>query len=761
MLRSAHGLASDRVDKSKPTVENYSPFRGRTIILAVSLNNFGVTLRLTHRSLANLVAASVPSTAYRRGDFELLLVSFIALFLELAIIRWLSTEIRIFAYFKNLPLMAAFLGFGIGCYLYRSAETLFYKTFPRLIGILASVIASAPALDLTRVIFVDPRQYFLLGAGFGDHALISAPSMLQAAKAYVVIVLVFGLIVATFAALTSKMGQLLNQEMPLRAYSINVLGSLLGIVGFTIISYIEAQPLLWLVLVYIAALYFFWGRAELKLTLLYFVASALITARIALVSTAFWSPYYRISLNMTDPANASQIGVTVNYDGFQLIQDLSPEYLQNIPENIQRSQRRHYDLPYQLSKRNIQSVLILGGGTGNDAAAALRHGANHVDVVEIDPVIARLGRELHPERPYESKRVHLHVDDARSFLHKTERRYDLVVFATLDSHAAFSSLSSIRMDNFVFTNDSVRRVRSLLNPGGGVTINFFAIKPWLSQRHLNVLEEVMGKTPLALASPTNQEIILLSGDLFDRSRELGLTDYQPVALPFTLARVDPTTDDWPFLFLEQRGIPFHYLSPLLIICALAIVPLRYCKLKVGNINWHLFFMGASFLLIESKAVTSLGLLFGSTWLVNSVVIGSILLMIMLANFFISLGYQRSFGALYSVLIVVIVVNFLFPFDWLNTLIWEFRLAVAGMIIASPLFIAALIFARAFSEVSWPSIALASNLFGSLVGGILEYIDMWTGLRWLNIVALVLYLVSYVFLRRSQRLMGAVPVPRVA
>ena len=718
-------------------------------------------MRLTPRSFAKLPAVFIPLTLHQRGYFELLLISFIALFLELVIIRWLSTEIRIFAYFKNLPLMAAFLGFGIGCYLYRSADTLFYKTFPRLIGILASIIASAPALDLTRVIFVDPRQYFLLGVGFGDHALTSVPSMFQAAKAYVVIVSIFGLIVATFAALTSKMGQLLNEKMPLRAYSVNVAGSLLGIAGFSIVSYIESPPLLWLVLVYMAILYFFWGRAELKLTLLYFVASALVTARVAFVSPAFWSPYYRISLNMTDPANHSQIGVTVNYDGFQEIQDLSPGYLQRIPENFQRSQRRHYDLPYQLSKRKVESVLILGGGTGNDAAAALRHGANHVDVVEIDPVIARLGRELHPERPYESKRVHLHVDDARSFLHKTERRYDLVIFATLDSHAAFSSLSSIRMDNFVFTNDSVRRVRSLLNPGGGITINFFAIKPWLSQRHLNVLQEVMGNTPVVLASPTNQEIILLSGDLFDPSRELGVTDYQPVALPFTFSQVEPTTDDWPFLFLEQRGIPFHYLSPLLIICALAIIPLRYCKLKVGNIDWHLFFMGASFLLIESKAVTTLGLLFGSTWLVNSVVIGSILLMILLANYFISLGYDGSFGTLYSVLVVTLILNFVFPFDWLNTLIWVLRLAVAGTIVASPVFIAALIFAKAFSEVSSPSIALASNLFGSLVGGVLEYVDMWTGLRWLNIFALAFYVVSYLFLLRSQRVVGTVHVRRIA
>jgi hypothetical protein len=118
-----------------------------------------------------------------------------------------------------------------------------------------------------------------------------------------------------------------------------------------------------------------------------------------------------------------------------------------------------------------------------------------------------------------------------------------------------------------------------------------------------------------------------------------MTDYRSLRLPFTATNVESTSDDWPFLFLEQRGIPFHYLSPLLIICVLSIIPLRYCQLRVANMNWHLFFMGASFLLIESKAVTTLGLLFGSTWLVNSVVIGSILVMILRSEFLYRLGHQ--------------------------------------------------------------------------------------------------------------------------
>ena len=681
--------------------------------------------------------------------FELVLISFAALFLELAVIRWLSSEIRIFAYFKNLPLMAAFLGFGIGFFCYRNADKLFYRWFPRLLAILVSLIALAPVLGITRVIFVDPRQYFLLGVGFGDHAEVSMPSLFDASKAYFVITLVFVLVVATFTALTSKLGELMNRETPLAGYSVNVLGSLLGILGFSFASYLESPPLLWLGVVYALFIYLLYREhKQLKLALIYFVASAAIAMRMSLAIPAFWSPYYQIAVDMQNKHDHSRIGIMVNYDGFQEIQDLSRNHLKSFPEETQRSLNRHYIIPYELSKRPADSVLILGGGTGNDAAAALRYGANHVDVIEIDPVVARLGRQLHPERPYISEKIHLHIDDARSFLQKTQRKYDLVVFATLDSHAAFSSLSSIRIDNFVFTKESVEKVMSLLNPGGGIAINFFAVKPWLSQRHSNVLEDVTGEIPLAYASPENQEVILLAGGLFDSNKPLGMTNYNRVQLPFTAAEVEPTTDDWPFLFLEQRGIPFHYLSPLLLICVLSIIPFRYCQLRFGSMNWHLFFMGASFLLIESKAVTTLGLLFGSTWLVNSVVIGAILLMILFANFCAAFGYSGSFGTMYFLLFVTLILNLLFPFDRLNVLAWEFRLIVAGVVIASPLLVAALIFAKAFGAVSSPSIALASNLFGSLVGGVLEYMDMWTGLRWLNLLAIVLYLLSYLLLRKT-------------
>lgn len=683
----------------------------------------------------------------RRDDWQLFLLSFVALFIELAIIRWVSSEIRIFAYFKNLPLMAAFLGFGVGFLLHERAERMLVW-FPRLFFVLVVLIAGAKGFGITHVVFVDPRQYFLLGVGFGDHAVDSVPSLLKTAQALIVIVSVFFLVVATFASLTARLGALLNRERPLVAYSINIAGSLAGIVAFSFVSYLRLPPPAWLAIALVPLYFGFYGQIEARdrrRAAFYFIVLVVGTSIFAMINPAIWSPYYRIAVFEDANPQHRATHILVNHDGFQAMQDLSQEHMAELPEEVRRMLRRHYDVPYALARRPLKSVLILGGGSGNDAAAALRNGAEHVDVVEIDPVIVELGRKYHPEKPYQSDRLTLHVDDARSYLQRTERRYDLIVFATLDSHAAFSSLSSLRMDNFVFTREAIADARALLEPGGGIAINFFAIKPWLTLRHYNTLVADEPKPPLAYASPGNQEILFLSGDLFDASRSVGVSNYAPIAPPPPDSAVEETTDDWPFLFLETRGIPFHYLMPLALICLCALLPLRYARVKAADVNWQLFFMGAAFLLVETKAVVALALVFGSTWVVNSIVIGAVMLMILLANFCVTHAPKLSFVALYVGLFAALLFNYGVPLSLLNELPWSLRVVAGGGIVALPLFFASLIFARAFAGVEVPSKALSANIFGSLVGGVLGYLDTWTGLSALNLVALVIYALSAVAL----------------
>ena len=60
-----------------------------------------------------------------------------------------------------------------------------------------------------------------------------------------------------------------------------------------------------------------------------------------------------------------------------------------------------YLYPYRHLTGPPGNVLIVGAGTGNDVAVALAQGATHVDAVEIDPVLQRIGEERHPNHPYD------------------------------------------------------------------------------------------------------------------------------------------------------------------------------------------------------------------------------------------------------------------------------------------------------------------------------------------------------------------------
>jgi len=90
---------------------------------------------------------------------SLALISMLSLFLEMMMIRWMSSEIRVFAYFKNLVLVACFLGFGLGCYLCRRRVQLLAMIAPLVV---LSIILKTPLSPLRQIIAALPQ---MLGGG--------------------------------------------------------------------------------------------------------------------------------------------------------------------------------------------------------------------------------------------------------------------------------------------------------------------------------------------------------------------------------------------------------------------------------------------------------------------------------------------------------------------------------------------------------------------------------------------------------------------
>jgi hypothetical protein len=210
--------------------------------------------------------------------------------------------------------------------------------------------------------------------------------------------------------------------------------------------------------------------------------------------------------------------------------------------------------------------------------------------------------------------------------------------------------------------------------------------------------------------------------------------------------VRPATDDWPFLYLNPRGRPVAYLLVLGLILGVSWVLIRGAfRARESGFNWHMFFLGAAFMLVEVKSIAELSLLFGSTWLVNSAVFSGILLMILAANAVVARRAEVNRGATYTWLGASLLLPYLAGLTWLNAWPFTWRAAIGALATSLPIFFAGMIFATSFRRVRDASGALAANMFGALVGGILEYSSMAWGIRSLTLLVLALYGMSWLAL----------------
>jgi SAM-dependent methyltransferase len=460
----------------------------------------------------------------------------------------------------------------------------------------------------------------------------------------------------------------------------------------------------------------------------------------------------------------------VNEDSHQQAFDLSGRY-DRIKEL--RTRRAIYDEPYRF--RRPDTVLVLGAGTGNDVAAALRAGATYVDAVEIDPVILSLGRTLHPERPYDDPRVHQWNAEARTFLRLTYRRYDTIVLGYVDSHSLFSAMSSVRLDNFLYTREAFDELRRHLTPDGTLAVTFTVHEQWIADRLNGLMARTFGATPLVFqgAKSSSSGTVFLGGPAV-AGRQVTYMAYHPgqpttdgshtwvyeenaegylAPVLFSQSAQMPT-DDWPYLYLRVPSVPTNYLIcmlGLLVLSAFTVVQTTGLR----RIRWGFFFLGSAFLLVETKAMTELAIFLGSTWTVNFFVITTVLLLIMAGTFLVLHSPRPSARSAYFALTAVLLGTYAIPVHGL--LSWEspLRNVAAVVLLCLPLFAAAIIFARQLATEPEPSAALGSNLLGALAGGVFEYSSMALGLRSLYLLALLLYAISWLcFARGRPRLAAA-------
>lgn len=728
----------------------------------------------------------------RISRVELFLISLLLLYLELACIRWFPAHVLYLTFFSNAVLLASFLGMSIGCLLAGRARNYLTWTGPTLlVAMIAAQIVGAGRMLLQSVLRVGDQvspQLVYFGTEYSaeDPTRIVIPIEVLAGFFFVVVAVVM-------IGPGQELGRAFNRHRNrIEAYSLNIAGSLCGILLFAACSFLELSPVFWFMPVVAAIAYFVFGSAAVRgrpdrwrllpavgpalagVLVVATVTSGRLADQLVRVGEHLWSPYYRVDYF------ASQRAISVNLIGHQAM--------------VSRDNRENpsfaYALPHLLERDAggppFGDVLIIGAGSGNDVSRALAWGARRVDAVEIDPVIQRLGRDNHPDRPYQDPRVHVHIGDGRNFLRVAQNQYDLIIFALVDSLVLHSGYSNIRLESFMFTREAFADARARLKPGGMLVMYNYFRQGWIVDRLNRGLTATFQSEPLVLTLPFQREIrpdtrggftILMAGAT-DRIRQAfaagpywlaadrvpsadspnGFTVRPPEAdrspwLEFGPARVTPAdnlrdpTDDWPFLYLRNPMIPAISLRGVAIMGGLAVLLfLVFARPEVGEPrlslqNSRMFFLGAAFMLVETTAVVHMALLFGSTWMVNTIVFAGVLIMILGANLYVAKVRPAALLPYYVGLMIALAFNWLVPLDALLGHSRLVQMVVSCLLSFAPVALAGVIFAICFSRSASPNRDFSANVAGAMAGGLTENVSMLLGFRQLTLVIAAFYLLS--------------------
>jgi hypothetical protein len=649
---------------------------------------------------------------------KLAFASFLMLFVELALIRWTAANNVYVTNATNFVLLASFLGIGIGFLNARSNRD-FVRWAPLALVLLVGFVLAFPVILAT---LSGPDPYHGL---FGTKALPRPVSL----------AVIFVLSTAVMAGFGQAVARLFVTFEPLKAYRLDVFGSIAGTAAFTLLAFLELPPVAWGVIA-AGGFVLVMGRSARW----WHYAAALVVVIMLAVESAVpnqqWSPYYKISAQLSGKAHPA-LYVSANNIPYQAARSLK----------VLHQQKKFYFYPYQhVTRSALKNVLIVGAGTGNDVAVALSEGAQHVDAVEIDPILIKLGKSQHPNHPYDSPRVTTHNADGRAYLQNTTKKYNLILFALPDSLTAVNGQSNLRLESYLLTLQSVETARAHLAPGGTMSMyNYYSNH--LYNRYATTMLDAFGQAPCSqVGAPLGGRRLAV---LTDKPAGETVPNCTGVGngTVWRGAQVAPATDDHPFPYLLNNTIPTSYLWMLALILAASLVAVwlfgsgSFRKMG-GYID--LAFMGAAFLLLETKNIVQFALLFGSTWLVNALVTVAILVAVYLAVETARHVKLPPPVVLFAALIASLVVTWLVPQEDLVSLPVAARFLAGGALAFAPVFIANLIFAQRFSDVETTTTAFAANLLGAMVGGALEYLALITGYRFLVILVGVLYALALGF-----------------
>jgi SAM-dependent methyltransferase len=649
---------------------------------------------------------------------RLVLRSAALLFVELWLIRWTGSYVVYLAYFTNFLLLASFLGIGIG-FLRASRPRDLSRWAPLALAVYVGLV------------LLFPVEVHREGHGLVYSGNLGVPPQ------WVILPLLFAGATVVMALMGESVARAFGRFQPLQAYLLDLTGSLVGVLLYAGLALVQASPLAAAVVA--TALFLGGTEATRREWIVRAAGAAALIGTLAVAAVGahdIWSPYYRISVDPV-PGAGGQTAVSVNGVPHQTIKSVGALAAQN----------PIYFAPYgHLGGRIPRRVLIIGAGTGNDVAVALSKGVSGVDAVEIDPRLPDIGRDRHPDAPFSDPRVRVYVTDGRAFLDRTRSSYDLILFALPDSLTLVSGQASLRLESYLFTVEALREARDRLAPGGVFAMYNYYRRPWLIDRLAVTERDAFGSVPCLDVLPGPRHPAVLSVGLAAGSERCS-TPWRAATSPLPA----PSTDDHPFPYLRTPSVPAIYLWTLLLVLLASVGAVSTVAGGLRPLAGYLdlFFMGAAFLLLETKNVVQFALLFGTTWIVNALVFAGILLTLLAAVLVAQRVRIRRPGLPYVALFLALGAAWLVPPSALLSLPLVPRFVAATALAFTPVFLANLVFSERFAGVSASTAAFAANLLGAMVGGLIEYLALATGYRMLLVVAALLYALAWAFRPRAE------------
>jgi hypothetical protein len=675
-------------------------------------------------------------------NIKLFLVSFLSLYIELLLIKWIPAEVRIVGYFTNFILISSFFGLGVG-FLLASYDRKLMRLLPLFLLILITV------LTVFKTYYIKPSESEILFMEFNN----SMKSM----NLYTFLITVFFINSLVFLTLGREIGICFKTNGPSVSYLINISGGISGILAILIFSFLKLPPiyqfaffLIIFLIVIFEKKFVFSIQVLLCISILFFVYDN--------DKNSIWSFYHKITVTplqyntqtgtlwekyygtngdfLLELPEDVGFNISINDDYFQKALNLSDEYVNKY--DYLKVWRDNYDLPFKLKKSG--KVLIVGGGVGNDAAAAVKNGAGSVDVVEIEGDMIDIGKKSHPEFPYSDPKVNVIIDDARSFFNKTESKYDLIIFSYVDSHRLFSQMSSVRLDSFLYTVESFRKAEKLLAADGILFVNCSLSKTWVEQRIYKMLDKVFGKKTIVINGVISPAFI--NGNTAGINLE-GANINKDFSVPQeTLI----ATDDWPFIYLKDKTIPKEYLITIIavisVIILLTAAVIKRSRIRISHDTLFFFIAGFAFFLLETKNITDIAVLFGSTWTVNFIVLLSVSTAILCANLAVMKIRNLNVKTIFLLLVISLTALLFVPLGGLAYLSMPLKLACSLTVIGLPIFFSSAIFCHYFKSSRDPETDFGMNIVGSIFGGFFEYLCLITGFKFLLIITIVAYMTLF-------------------